>query len=163
MPKFSTSLRTQIHGKFGGKCAYCGEEIELKAMQVDHVIPQSDLEYNYQAGQFKYIDQIPEFLRHLGPHDLNHSDNLFPACRVCNNWKLWHSLRKFRSEIEAQLVRMQRDVAPYRMAKRYGLIKETPKPVVFWYEKYDPGYCLQCKGPCRRQGMRFPGEEEDDE
>lgn len=115
--------REAIHAKFGKKCAYCGEVIELKDMQVDHVIPQSDLMHNRKGQEFKSMKRIPKFLRHLGPFDLNHPDNLFPACRVCNKWKNSYSLEDFRKEIALQPERMMRDSAQFRFAMRYDLIE----------------------------------------
>lgn len=121
--------RKQVYSKFGGKCAYCGEWITLKEMQVDHIIPKR----NFKRFVFnKY--KIPSFLSHLTKDDMDHIDNLFPACRVCNNWKSSFSLSTFRSEIEAQLKRLRKSSSNYRFALKYNLIQETPKKVVFYFE-----------------------------
>ena len=32
--------REQIYKKYNGRCAYCGEKIEYKDMQVDHIKPK---------------------------------------------------------------------------------------------------------------------------
>lgn len=128
--------RQSILEKFGSKCAYCGEEITDKTMQVDHVIPQSDMEHNRKGEEFKTKSRIPEFLQHIGPFDLNHPDNLFPACRVCNKWKSSYDLETFREEITLQVTRMRRDSAPFRMAERYGLVQETGQEIEFWFETY---------------------------
>lgn len=126
--------RQFILEKFNCKCAYCGEEITIKTMQVDHVIPQSDLIYNTQGGEFKNKGVIPGFLKHLKPEDINHPDNLFPSCRVCNKWKSSHSLEFFRSEISQQVTRLRRDSAAFRMAERYDLVFESEGQVEFWFE-----------------------------
>ena len=159
MPKLTPIQRQQIHSKFDGVCAYCGERITVKEMQVDHVIPQSDLVNHSKGGEFTVQNRIPEFLKHLGPMDLNHPDNLFPACRVCNNWKSWHSVERFREELEAQAKRLDRDSASYRMAKRYQQVIERPRPVKFFFEIRMTDYCEKCKGPCKRKGVSWPGEE----
>lgn len=31
--------RLRVFNKYGGHCAYCGREMEIKEMQVDHMIP----------------------------------------------------------------------------------------------------------------------------
>lgn len=31
--------RLKVYEKYGGHCAYCGEAIEFKEMQVDHIKP----------------------------------------------------------------------------------------------------------------------------
>lgn len=122
--------RVKVFEKYNGKCGYCGESILLKTMQVDHIIPQ----YNYLfhiKNQFK----IPVFLNHLGESDMNHPDNLMPSCRVCNKWKGAFDLDLFRKEVFEQIKRLNDYSSNYRMAKRYNLVEENPKPVVFYFEK----------------------------
>lgn len=34
-----TKVRKRVYEKYGGQCAYCGEPIEYKEMQVDHMEP----------------------------------------------------------------------------------------------------------------------------
>ena len=121
--------RSSIYAKFRGHCAYCGQFIQIKDMQVDHVIPQCGFE-SYLANKFK----IPSFLQHLTRSDLNHIDNLFPSCRVCNGWKSTYHIELFRSEIQDQIKRLNERHANYRMAKKYGLLEETDKSVVFYFE-----------------------------
>ena len=132
--------RQQVHAKFDGHCAYCGEEITIKQMQVDHVIPQYRFEQNV-ANKFR----IPVFLNHLTPDDCNHIDNLFPACRVCNKWKSSHDLEFFRHEMEMQVKRLNEYSAPYRMAKRYGQIEETERKVKFYFETLREKFYLKEK------------------
>lgn len=123
------SNRQKIFEKYGGHCAYCGEEITIKDMQVDHIIPKNEF-----WSHIKNDIHIPEFLRHLKLNDLNHIDNLNPACRVCNKWKSAFHLELFRFELSEQLKRLHKNIAPYRMAKKYGLIEEKSKPIVFYFE-----------------------------
>ena len=121
--------RTKVYEKFNGHCAYCGEKIEYKNMQVDHIIPQCFWEHRLKNNW-----RIPDFLKHLTITDLNHIDNLFPTCRVCNKWKSAHDLELFRTEIEQQIRRLNDYSSNYRFAKRYGLVKETVKPIMFYFE-----------------------------
>ncbi len=37
--KLSKAERVEIHNKYDGHCAYCGCEIDISKMQVDHVKP----------------------------------------------------------------------------------------------------------------------------
>lgn len=122
--------RQEVYNKCGGHCAYCGEEITLKQMQVDHIIPVS----SYQEYIKKKIG-IPDFLLHLTEIDVNHIDNLFPTCRVCNKWKSFHYLELFRKEISEQVRRLNDYSSNYRMAKRYGQVNETIQPIVFYFER----------------------------
>lgn len=125
-------IRQKVYKKCGGKCAYCGKELN-NVFQVDHIIPKA-FWYTHIKSNFR----VPHFLQHLTVDDVNHIDNLMPACRVCNKWKSAHHLELFRSEIAEQIKRLNDWSANFRFAKRYGLIKETPKPIVFYFETLTP-------------------------
>lgn len=121
--------RNKVYEKYHAHCAYCGEVIKMKDMQVDHIIPK----YSWEScikNQFR----IPDFLKHLTISDYNHIDNLNPACRVCNKWKSAYDLELFRSEIFEQVKRLNDYSSNFRMAKRYNQIQETPKPIIFYFE-----------------------------
>lgn len=109
---FSTKIRRQVHAKYGGRCAYCGDEITQRQMQVDHIKPR--------------------YLR--GTDDM---DNLNPACRPCNNYKLTFSIEELRWQIAQQVERGRKTSVNFRLAERYGLIKVTGAPVVFYFERVD--------------------------
>lgn len=126
----SKKVREQVWNKYNCRCAYCGEQIELKKMQVDHIIPKSDFIYHVKNKIW-----IPDFLKHLTPIDVDNIDNLNPACQVCNNWKRSHVLEVFRNELHEQIKRLNLYSSNYRIAKKYGLLEETLKPVVFYFEK----------------------------
>lgn len=119
--KLSKPERQRIYTKTNGHCAYCGREIALQQMQVDHVIP---MEF-YDA--YKSIGQ-----------DLNDIGNLLPACRSCNNYKHALTLDKFRAALERMPDVLARDNVTYRNAVRFGLVTPTPHPVVFYFERYQP-------------------------
>lgn len=104
------SRREAIHAKFGGKCAYCGQPIDIKKMQVDHIYPK------FRGGT-------------------DEDCNLHPACASCNNWKHSFSLEEFRRELEAQHDRLVRFSAGYRIASRFGLVSRGAERVVFHFEK----------------------------
>ena len=129
--------REIVHKKFNGHCAYCGDLIKYKDMQVDHIIPQTD--FFGIVRQFKangYKKQLPDFLTHLDVTDVDHIDNLNPSCRKCNNFKSWHSFEDFRFELSEQLKRAEKTSTNYRFAKKYGQVIETPKPIVFYFETF---------------------------
>jgi 5-methylcytosine-specific restriction endonuclease McrA len=114
-------LRKLVYDKYNGCCAYCGCEMTFKEMQVDHLV--SKLIFSLKSNKI-YTDK-----------DLNDIDNLMPSCRVCNKWKSAHSLEQFRKEISQQLKRLNEYNANFRFAKKYGLIQETPKDIIFHFEK----------------------------
>ena len=122
--------RQKVYNKYNGKCAYCGQEIDMKDMQIDHVICKKNF-----LMHIKNKWKIPKFLSHLTEDDVNHHDNLFPTCRICNNWKSTFDVESFRSEIAIQIERLKMYNPNYRLACRYGLINETNVPILFHFEK----------------------------
>ena len=121
--------RKIVFNKYNGHCAYCGEVLKFERMQVDHIIPQY-LFVTHIKNKFR----IPEFLTHLKEEDVDHIDNLMPTCASCNNWKRTFNIELFRSEIQEQVNRLNKTSANYRLAKRYGLVKEIKNPVTFYFE-----------------------------
>ena len=57
----------------------------------------------------------------------------------CNRWKSTFSREEFRAEMAAQVERLRRDSAAFRMAERHGLVAVTGSPVVFWFERETVG------------------------
>lgn len=116
--KLSKTKRREVYDKYNGHCAYCGQEIPLSAMQVDHLIPMEF--YHVYAAEGIDIDTM---------------GNYMPACRSCNNYKSSLTLEKFRKAVEHWPEVLMRDSVTYRNAVRFGQIKPTPHPVVFYFEK----------------------------
>lgn len=121
--------RDKIKKKFKKRCAYCGEKLG-EGWNVDHVIPKSNF-----ADTIRENAQ-PEFLKHLKIGDVNHEDNLFPSCSSCNRYKDSYSIRKFRNELSKLVGRLNDRVTIYRIAKRFGLIKERDIKIVFFFENF---------------------------
>ena len=121
--------REIVFMKYVGRCAYCGEVITIKEMQVDHIIPKRNFIWHIKN---KY--KVPEFLKHLTENDIDHIDNLFPSCRVCNKWKSTHPVEQFRKELSEQVKRLNEYSSNYRIAKRYHLVKETDYGIEFYFE-----------------------------
>ena len=109
--------RDIIYSMFDGRCAYCGKMLD-KHWHVDHVAPI------YRGWNNK-----PD---HAGE---DRPDNLFPACPRCNLRKTVLSVEDFRREIVAQVERLRRDSAAFRLAEDFGLVRAMGYPVVFWFEK----------------------------
>ena len=108
--------RGEIHQKFGGRCAYCGREITIKQMQVDHFWPQSLS--HHQPGLEK-----------------DREENLMPSCAKCNNHKHGFRPEVWRKEIELQITRLRKNTQ-FDRALRFGQLKITEKPVVFYFERH---------------------------
>ena len=116
--QFSKETRKTVYDSCGGHCAYCGEEINIRDMQVDHVIP-FDMAEAYEA---------------IG-YDLNCADNLLPACRSCNHYKSTYTVEKFRAAIERYNDVLIRDSVTFRNAVRFGQVIQNKTPVVFYFER----------------------------
>jgi 5-methylcytosine-specific restriction endonuclease McrA len=101
--------RLKVHEKCNGRCGYCGINITVKEMQVDHILAQE------RGGTDEF-------------------SNLMPSCRYCNKHKTSFMLEDFRFELSQQLNRANKYSSNYRMAKRYMQVTETPKPIIFYFE-----------------------------
>ena len=97
-----------ILAMFGGRCAYCGKPLGSK-WHADHVVAKR------RGGD-------PE-----GP--------LYPACPRCNLRKGVWTIKEWRGEIAAQVKRLRRDSAAFRLAEDYGQIAETGATVRFYFER----------------------------
>ena len=107
---FTKEMRAAVYAKTGGRCAYCGVQIPLEKMQVDHL----------------------KALFLGGTDDLG---NLMPACPSCNHYKSTYTLEGFRAIIGRAPAILERDNATFRNALRLGIIKISCAPIVFYFEK----------------------------
>ena len=107
----SKDMRREVYEMYGGHCAYCGREIDIKDMQVDHV-------------QSVY----------LGGED--ERSNYRPACRSCNFYKSTMSVEGLREQLGLIAGRLEK-LFIFRLALAYGLIQLTGRPVKFYFEEYD--------------------------
>lgn len=152
--------REIIFNKYGGKCAYCGTLLE-NGWHVDELEP-CKRKYRMQDGYWKdgknkytwqeinrmklteeamierglkWIERklVPDGYEH--PERM-HIDNQMPSCASCNINKHSMSLDDFRSLISGFITSLNRDSVQYKIAKRYGLIKEEIKPIVFYFETF---------------------------
>jgi 5-methylcytosine-specific restriction endonuclease McrA len=148
--------RQIVFNKYGGKCAYCGCEL-VKGWHVDELLPVKR-KWKYLDGYWKKRDKpitqkevntlSEEFMINEGvvwverrkvsdgyehPERLN-IDNQMPACAPCNLQKHSQSLEGFRQSIAQFVNSLNSYHNQYKFAKRYGLVVETNKPVVFYFE-----------------------------
>lgn len=153
--------REIIFNKYGGRCAYCGCELK-RNWHVDHLEPvKRKIKIIHQ--HWKHIDtgeilQQNEALRSLRnmtdrekwehipkkevPDGCEYPErniivNMVPSCHSCNITKSSLSLDHFREYIEHTVDSLNNNrYAAYKFAKRYGLIQETVKPIVFYFETF---------------------------
>ena len=111
----SKKTRQLVYNKYNGRCAYCGKQITMKQLRVDHFIP-------FRRKNSKNEDEIESI------------DNYIPACHSCNYYKRARSPQSMKRDIKKLPQRLQ-TLFIYRLAKRYGLIQQTPKDIVYLYEQ----------------------------
>ena len=85
----SKKKRHLVYEKCRGHCAYCGREITLKQMQVDHIAPQCFTEWESNPT----VDGQPT------TKDPDRMDNLLPSCYRCNHYKRSYSLEQYRGMV----------------------------------------------------------------
>ena len=115
--------RQEVYDKCSGHCAYCGTEITMKQMQVDHKEPL------FRNSSDKELEW---YKRERGTNDI---DNLLPSCPRCNRWKSTFTLESFRDIVQTSLDRLERDTPNFRLAKDYGLLTINDKKVIFYFER----------------------------
>lgn len=146
--------RELIKNKFGGKCAYCGDPLK-KGWHVDELLPVIRKRKWIKQGFFHIVTggELPPLTSGYDNPDYEWRDgkwiadgmehperlvlsNQMPSCPSCNINKHSNSLEGFREFITHFIVSLNRDSTQYKMAKKYGLIQETGKPVVFYFETF---------------------------
>ena len=120
--------REKIFNKFSGHCAYCGCELE-KGWHVDEIKPVGRI-YSYDEFNRNRKRWTGKYEH---PENLNF-ENQVPSCPSCNINKHGMSIEHFRQVIEHFIISLNRDFTQYKIAKRYGLIKETGNKVKFYFE-----------------------------
>lgn len=100
--------RLAVYNKYGGRCAYCGQPITYKDMQVDHIRPQR------QGGT-------------------DEEKNLNPSCRRCNHYKRASSIETYRGLI-LKLHTKIREQYLDKVAEDYGVIEVRPWDGKFYFE-----------------------------
>jgi hypothetical protein len=112
--------RVKLHGRYGGRCAYCGKSISIKDMQVDHITPRC-----MNGG--------------------DNPENLNPSCRRCNHYKRADTLNGFRVTMKTLHHRVS-SIYIVKVAIDYGVVDVKPFDGVFYFEKFtnqSPEYQLQ--------------------
>lgn len=79
--KFSPAERAAIYSIHGEKCYLCGTLLNLKTMEVDHILPEKlDKKPKELQAALHAFSLPPDF-------EINSYANWLPACRPCNGTK----------------------------------------------------------------------------
>ena len=108
--------REEVWNKYDKHCAYCGNVLLYKQMQVDHLVPKR--------------------LYHKNDKTKNNIENLMPSCRRCNHYKRCHSLEDFRNLLTTLHERIQKQYIN-KVGIDYGIINIIPFDGIFYFEKYE--------------------------
>ena len=125
--KLTKSQRAALHAMFDGHCAYCGDLLGER-WHADHVEPV-ERKLKYVRG--KGFVPTGELYR---PEN-DRIDNFMPACPPCNIDKHAMSLENWRTKLSRALEVLANNQPTYRHARRFGLLMETPQPIVFYFER----------------------------
>ncbi|RYZ57560.1 MAG: HNH endonuclease [Chitinophagaceae bacterium] len=112
------ALRERVYNKYSGHCAYCGQAIAYKQMQIDHYLPQC--RERYYAGRCK--------------KDVHAEENLMPACRRCNHYKRARTPKQFR-ELMTTLHERLATIYILKVAVDFGMAEIRPFDGKFYFEK----------------------------
>lgn len=146
--------RQKIFDKFGGRCSYCGCELK-KNWHCDHLEPvnrirkekkgyfinkvtkdkvdEKDLPSKWWM-EYERINSKYVFDKMLNP-ERDTFENSMPSCHSCNITKSSSSLEDFRGYIQGTVEALNKNrYAAYKFAKRFGLVEEIPKEVIFYFE-----------------------------
>ena len=131
--KLGKAQREEIRQMFGGKCAYCGCDLE-RGWCADHVEPI------YRKTKYA-THPVTGYGMLVATGECYHperdtKENLFPCCRACNIHKGPLCLQTWRRSLEDITGVLQRGYPTYRHAIRFGQVIESPEPIVFWFERY---------------------------
>lgn len=131
--------RLKVFDKYGGKCAYCGCELDSK-WQVDHAISKVYWFFHNQSD----------------PNRVNDFENLMPACYPCNHYKrslcissihehtgFRHYMSGFHKRLakipkvsaRSQTIRRQRYMQV--IADKYGITVGKPFSGLFYFETFN--------------------------
>lgn len=124
--RLSKEKRAEVYAKYNGRCAYCGKEIELKDMQVDHVTAY---------GQSVYGNDLDHINEMINDGSIDNIENLMPSCRACNYYKNINGIEGFRERILNQLSHTCIGTFQARLAMQYGIIEYKPWDGKFYFEK----------------------------
>jgi hypothetical protein len=108
--KFSPGDRLFVLNKYDKHCGYCGCELDLRSMQVDHIIPKCN------GGT-------------------NQVENLMPSCRRCNHYKRGGGVEYLRYLLLSMKSKLER-IYIFRVAEKYGMVMWNDWDGKFYFEKY---------------------------
>lgn len=109
-------VRQKVYEKYNGHCAYCGCELDIKNMQVDHI----DAVYRAEVEGREASDSI---------------DNFNPSCRMCNFYKGTAKIEEFRKKLLTFQAVYFPEHFHTRLAHKYSMMTFAKWDGKFYFEK----------------------------
>jgi 5-methylcytosine-specific restriction endonuclease McrA len=136
--------RKLVFNKYNGHCAYCGIELTIKSMQVDHFLPKTSECFidtcKSDPGKFDnfikaYMHNHTCYIGHIKKlSNINDITNLMPSCRRCNHYKRSSTIEQYRTQLLTITDRLSNDYL-FKVAVDYGIVTITKWDGKFYYEK----------------------------
>lgn len=124
--RLTKEQREVVRGRFNGRCAYCGEPLSER-WHADHFIAVRR-DFEFINGGTRNTGKL------LNPEN-DRIENMMPACPPCNLDKHSMPLEAWRRKLQRSCEVLQRNNPTYRHATRFGLVRETSEPIVFYFER----------------------------
>lgn len=124
--KESSYLRAAIYKCYKGKCIYCGQNLQQRAMHIDHIIPS-----NMRTDRNKEVTQYIAELENNG-FIVDCIENYLPACPACNIGKSNQTFSASNLRYYHELAKRHVDEILHRIDQLKLQSKE------FFYEPIDP-------------------------
>jgi hypothetical protein len=129
--KLTKAQREYVKNKYGGRCAYCGSELQNR-WHADHLEPV--------VRKLKHIPgKGVVALGEMWNPNADKIENIMPACPACNIDKHSYPLEFWREQIQDSCNILTRNTTTYRRARRFGLVEETGVQIEFYFEKFERG------------------------
>lgn len=113
--------REKVYAKCKGHCGYCGQDIEFKKMQVDHMTPACYSSHLIIENSSIIGSTKDDF------------DNLMPSCRKCNHYKRAMTVDQFRYRILTLHERIQK-IYIAEVGVNFGVLIVKPFEGIFYFE-----------------------------
>jgi 5-methylcytosine-specific restriction endonuclease McrA len=118
--RFTKGQRQMVFDKYKGHCAYCGKNMTIKEMQIDHMIPR------WTLANHTYFNVTLDSIECY--------DNYMPSCRRCNHYKRGDTLEQYRNKMNTLHERIEKEYIN-KVGIDFGIITLKPFDGLFYFEK----------------------------
>lgn len=124
--RLSKRDREFVRTRYDGRCAYCGEVLGPR-WHADHLVAV--------VRDFRFTENGTRATGKLLRPENDNLANMMPSCVPCNIDKHSMPLEAWRAKLARACAVLANNIPTYRHAVRFGLVRETHAPVVFYFER----------------------------